>query len=128
MSPLTTAAHGGVNLPSLEIHINNACPATTARNIFILNTLCSPNFHPNNATDLDYIWDVMYNGTWPESTQKRFKQDVKKLRDSPLPQAIIIPAIFHDDLKDLCTGWLKMMESFSVEHVLADRYVFHPAI
>ena len=103
------------------MNVNHSCPATTARNIFILKTICSPNFEPNKATDLNYLWDVMYNATWPESTHKRFEEDVKSLRDSPLPQNIIIPDSFQEELKDLCNGWLAMMESFSVDHVLANR-------
>ena len=123
MSPLTTVAHSGNAGPfqSLEIHLNTASLVTTARNIFILNMFCSPNIDPNNAADLNYIWEVMYNATWPESTQKRFIQDVKSLQDSPLHHNIIIPANFHEELKDFCTGWLTLMESLSVEHVLADR-------
>ena len=121
MSLFTTGAHGGNNLKILEFHILDVCPATIARNIFILMKICTPNFHLNSSVDLDYLWDVMYNATWPESTQKRFSEDVKNLRDSPLPHNIIIPGSFHDELKSLFTGWLAMTESLSVEHFLADR-------
>ena len=99
LSLLSTVAHDGSHSPSLEIHINNACPATIARNLFILKTILSPNIDPNKAADLSYIWDLMYNAAWPESTQKRFMEDVKNLRDSPLPHNIIISCNFHEELK-----------------------------
>ena len=121
MSPLTTVAHGSSNLQSLEIHATIACSATTARNLFLVKIMCSHKIDFNNGADLDYLWDVMYNATWPESTYKRFKEDVKNLRDSPLPQNIIVPDGFHKELKDLCTGWLTMMESVTVDHLLVDR-------
>ena len=123
MNPLATVAHGSISchFESLEIHLTNACFATTVRNIFILKTMCSPNINPNNVGDLNYIWDVMNNYTWPESTHKRFTEDVKSLRDSPLPQNIILAGISHEELKEACTGWLTIMESISVEHFLADR-------
>ena len=124
MGPLTTLAHcnRAGNFQSLKIHLSHSYSAATARNIFILKTICSPNFAPNNEADLNYIWDLMNNATWKESTHKRFTEDVKNLRDSPLPQNIIIPESFHEELRDLCTEWLAMMEDCSVEDVLADRY------
>ena len=123
MSPLATVVHSNSRSQNLEMNLNNSCPATTARNIFILKTICSSNFDPNDEENLNYIWDVMNNSTWPESTYKKFTEDVKSLRDSPLPQKIIIPECFQEQLKDLCTGWLTMMDSFSVEHVLVNRYI-----
>ena len=127
LSLITSVAHGNsIDFPRLEIHLNNACPATIARNVFILKILFSPNIDPNKAADLNYIWDLMYNATWPESTQKRFTEDVKSLQESPLPHNIIIPASFHEELESLFTGWLTMMESLSVDQVLADRYVYIP--
>ena len=113
MRILTTVALGGdAHVQGLGIHINNACPATIARNLFLLKTICSTEFDPNNSADLNYIWDVMNNATWPESTHNRFKQDVKGLQDSPLPQNIIIPGSFHKELKEIYSGWLTMMETF----------------
>ena len=126
MSPLTTVAYGSVNFPSLEIHVVNACPAIAARNIFILKTICSPNFELNTAADLNYIWDVIYNATWSELTRKRFTEDVMNLLlNLPhLPQNINVPEErFQNKLKDIFTGWLTMIKSLSVEHVLADRYI-----
>ena len=89
-------------------------------------TISSSNFDPSNTSDLNYIFDVINNATWPESTQKRFKQDVENLLlNLPhLPQNITIPESVHEELKDLSTGWLTMMESVSVDHVLADRYFY----
>ena len=104
----STVAHGSGNFQGLEIHSTNSYLATNARNIFILWTICRPHFYPKNAADLGYIWDVIYNATWSDSTKKRFMQDVKKLRDSSLPQNIIIPGNFHEELKDLWTEWLSM--------------------
>ena len=120
MSPLTTVALGNNSglFQSLDIHITNDFPAI-ARNIFILKTICDCD--PKNAADLNYIWDLIYNATSSESTHKRFTEDVKNLLKSPLPQNIIIPASFHEELKEICTGWLLTMTSLSVDHVLADR-------
>ena len=119
MSPLTTVALG--NFQTLEIHVVNTCSAADARNIFILKTICSPNINPNNVADLNYIWDLMYNATWPESTHQRFKEDVKNLHDSLPLQNIMIAESFQEELKELSTGWLSTMETFSADHVLADR-------
>ena len=105
LGPLTSVAQGFSigHFPRLDIHINNVCPKTTARNIFILKMICSPNFDPNNPADLNYLWNVMNDTSWQESTHKRFMGDVKNLQDSPLPQNIIIPGNFHDELKEICT-------------------------
>ena len=124
MSLIATVANGdAIKFPSLDTHVCNASQATTARNILLLDIICSNNFDPDDAADLDYFWDLVYNATWPESTQIRFTEHIEKLQYYSLVSNISIPKSFYQEMRLIFTGWLTMMESLSVEHVLANRYV-----
>ena len=72
---------------------------------------------------MDYVWHLWYDATWPESTLKRFQEDVKDLLNQPLPHNIFIPdSNALAGLKAVWTEWLAIATTASVEDVLADRY------
>ena len=122
-NPLTTAI--GVNLNQfLHIHINDINLLIIARNILILKIISSTGFNPDNKFDLDYIWNLWYNATWPKTILKRFIEDVKDLLSQPLPHNIFIPesSIYLERLKAVWSEWLSTVENISVENLLADRY------
>ena len=126
--PLTTAAQFDPiihhHVKALHIHINHDGLLEIARHILLLKTISSPDFDPQVEVDMDYLWDLWYQATWPDSTLKRFQADVHSLLDEPLPGNILIPNGSHneDELRTVWTGWLSMVHSISVEHVLSDRY------
>ena len=95
-----------------------------ARNILILKIISSPEFDPSTRVDLDYLWHLWYDATWPESTLKRFIEDVKRILDQPLPHNIFLPesSIYLEKLKAVWKDWLSLVQTTSVEDVLADRY------
>ena len=121
-NPLTTAAASSPDV-KLNIHINDISMPTIARNILIFKIVFGENFDANNPVDLNYLWDVWYNATWPESTIFRFVDDVKSLMDDPLPANIFIPEIGQTDaLKKIFSMWFTcLIEKTSVEDVLASR-------
>ena len=122
MSPLTTVAASSSDL-KLSIHINDISLPTIARNILILKIAFDESFNANNPGDLNYLWDVWYNATWPEETLHRFLNDVQSLIDDPLPMNILIPdSIQTDELKMLWKRWISLIDKCSVEDVLASRY------
>ena len=122
-SPLTTAV-GTRHNQYLHIHINDDKLLIIARNILILKIISSPEFDPSKEADMDYVWHIWYDATWPESTLKRFMQDIKNLLSQPLPQSIFIPesSIYLEKLKAVWSKWLSVATNFSAEEVLADRY------
>ena len=122
-SPLATAI-GAKKNQYLHIHINDNNLVVIARNILILKIMSTPEFNPNKKADLDYLWHLWYDATWPESTLKRFMQDIKDLLDQPLPQSIFIPEshIHIERLRNLWTEWLSLVQTTSVEQVLSERY------
>lgn len=111
-------AAAGSDNENCQIHINDKSVAVIARNILILKVITSNGFDPDNTTDLNYIWDVWYNATWPASTCNRFVEDIKCLLNSPsLPMCYDL-----DDVKKVWATWLSMIQTSTVEEVLADRY------
>ena len=122
-SPLITAINLNHN-QYLHIHINNSNLLIIARSILILKIISSLDFDPSNAADMGYLWNVWYNATWPETTLKRFMQDIKELLDQPLPHNIFIPEsnIHLEALKAVWTKWLSLVRTTSTEAVLVDRY------
>ena len=122
-SPLFTAVGTNQN-QYLHIHINDSSLLNIARNIRIVKIISSSAFDPNIAADLDYLWNLWYDATWPESTLKRFMQDTKDLLSQPLPHNIFLPesSIYLEKLRTIWTEWLAMVLNISVEDVLADRY------
>ena len=121
-SPLTTAIGANHN-QYLHIHINDNSLPIIARNILILKLFSSQDFDPCSVADLDYLWNLWYDATWPESTLKRFMQDIKDLLDQPLPYNIFIPesSIYLEKLRDMWTKWLSLVQTTSVEDILAER-------
>ena len=120
-SPLTTVAACNPNL-KLNIHINDINLSTIARSILILKIALGDNFEATNPEDLNYLWDICYNATWPEATLKRFVDDVISLMEDPLSVNILIPESNHTDkVKKLCSAWLTLIDQLAVEEVLASR-------
>ena len=122
MNPLTTAINSSP-AQKLEIHVNDSSLPIIARNILIVKIISAQHFEPSSERDMDYLWDVWYNATWPETTLKRFIEDVKSLLNGPAPANTFIPEGSHQEaLKKVWSQWLAMIESTTVESVLADRY------
>ena len=121
--PLTTAIGARQN-QFLHIHINDINLAIIARNILILKIASGPEFDPNKEEDVNYLWHLWYDVTWPETTLKRFLKDVKDLLDKPLPYNTFIPEcnIYLEKLKAVWTDWLSFVKNIPIEDVLADRY------
>ena len=119
-SPLTTAIGANQN-QFLHIHINDISLLIIARNILIIKIISSPEFEPNKEADLEYVWHLWYDATWPESTFKRFIKDTEELLSQPLPHNIFIPeSSTLKGLRAVWTEWLSIRAN--VEDVLADRY------
>ena len=94
-----------------------------ARNILILKIISSPEFDPSTRVDLDYLWHLWYDATWPESTLKRFIKDTKSLLNQPLPHNIFIPesSIYLERLRAIWAEWLSVVTTKSADDVLSDR-------
>ena len=121
MDPLTTAVGAAHNL-NMSIHINDNSLVIIARNILTLKIITSQQFSPESGEDMGYVWDLWYNAAWPESTCKRFKEDVKGLLDNPLPDNIVIPdGSYLEEVKQVWSNWLATIETVTVDDVLADR-------
>ena len=122
MNPLTTAVGAPHNF-KLCIHINDNSLPAIARNMLILKVVTSQEFRTEREEDMDYIWNLWYNTTWPESTCQRFIKDVKELLDNPLPDHLGIPESSQlEGLQQVWKQWLINIETVSVDDVLADRY------
>ena len=121
-NPLTTAI-GAKHNQYLHIHINDNSLLIIARNILIVKIISSPEFNPSKEADMDYVWHLWYDATWPESTLKRFIKDVEEILNQPLPHNAFIPEshIYLERLKAVWTEWLSVVTMTSVETVLADR-------
>ena len=117
-SPLTTAIGASHDQ---YLHINDINLLIIARNILILKITSNPDFDPSKEADMDYVWHLWYDATWPESTLKRFMQDVKDLLNQPLPHNIFIPesSIYLKRLRAVWTEWISIQTT--AEQVLADR-------
>ena len=106
----------------LQIHVNDTNLTIIGRNILLLKIILSERFDPNKQGDVNYIFNIWYNATWPESTATRFLEDVKSLLDDPLPEGIIIPESVHqEELKELWSLWLTTIKTKTVPDLLSDR-------
>ena len=124
-NPLKTAVCSSPG-KKIHLHINDYNLPVIGRNVLILMIASSSNkFNPENQEDMNYIWDVWYNATWPESTLKRFVGDLRCLLDDEvaLPNNIIISESSHNALKALWAKWITMANTLSAEDVLFDRYM-----
>ena len=59
--------------------MNDVFDPTVARNFLLANIFLDENFDPDNAADMQYLWDVWYSALWTETTNLRFVKDLKKL-------------------------------------------------
>ena len=117
-------ATNGPQSKALELHVNDASPSIIARHTLILKVISSSNFDPEKEEDLGYLWNVWYDATWPESTLKRFTQDIKNLLNEPLPQNMAIPEGSHKEaVRKIWAGWLSTIKTSTVEDTLAARYI-----
>ena len=119
-NPLTTAISSSPKT-KLCIHINDANLQVISRNILILKIISSQDFNPVNEDDLSYIWDIWYNATWPESTCKRFLEDVQSLLNNPSSENTVIDNSYQETLRNVWAEWLTVLKTSSVEDVLSDR-------
>ena len=107
----------------LHIHINDNNLLIMARDILILKIVTSLEYDTSKEADVDYVWHLWYDATWPQSTHKRFMKDVQDLLSQPLPHNIFIPesSIYLERLKVIWTEWLSFA-MISPQAVRADRY------
>ena len=121
-SPLLTAVGTNHN-QYLHIHINDGSLLNIARNILLVKIISSPDYDPSKEADMNYIWDLWYNATWPEITLKRFMQDTKDLLNQPLPHNTFVPesSIYLEKLRAIWAEWLTMVLKIFVKDVLANR-------
>ena len=116
---------GGQYCQKLNLHINDNSLPIIARNVIIVKIISCPKFDANKDDDMGYVWDIWYNTSFPQSTVKRFTEDVRSLIESPLPANIIISKNSDlEALKAIWTEWLSKIESSSVDHVLDERYKY----
>ena len=121
-NPLLTAIGCDEYSRDLQIHVNDSNLTIIARNILLLKIICSQNFDPNNEGDINYIFNIWYNATWPDSTLKRFVEDTKSLLNDPLPEGITIPQTAHqEELREIWSLWLTKVGTTSVTDFLCDR-------
>jgi hypothetical protein len=53
----------------LSFHLNDWSPGVCARNVLLLHIV--QHMDPANPADVQYLWDVWYNGFWGETTRQR---------------------------------------------------------
>lgn len=103
---------GGV----LNIHLNHPCLLSLSRNFFVLKVIRSQNFDVNNGDDFNYLWDILYNVTWPKSTLNRFVKDIRDLIMNGLSEDCYSLESNHiESLKDLFNSWLSALSKFLTE-------------
>jgi hypothetical protein len=54
---------------ALSFHLNDHSPAVCARNVLLL--YIAQHMNPDISADVQYLWDVWYNGFWGEDTRQR---------------------------------------------------------
>ena len=97
------------HLKNLYIHLNDKNSAVLARNILILKVISDEDFDTAKDDDIAFLWDLWYNLEWPESTEKRFTQTIKKLLAGALPGNVSIPNSSHlEHLMDVWSSWLSV--------------------
>ena len=102
---MRNALHTAVSSPdfkNLHIHINDCNSSIIARNILITHIITSPDFKPNNQTELDYVWDVWYSTQWDDATKTRFIKDVDEMLAHQWKKNIVIK---DEDLSVLDVVW-----------------------
>jgi hypothetical protein len=119
---LVTVAKMSDAYPMLNLHMNDDCNLTTARNILITHTILSDNFNPSK--DMDYIWDLWYSLQWNNFTRQRFARDVKTLMDIQWEKIthIFLDANDVKELKGILATWLKYAFNFTET---VDRFCKH---
>lgn len=100
-----------------------------ARNILMLKIISARDFNPEKDEDLNFLWDIWYNATWPEITRKRFLGVLKDLVNEKLPQNVIIPEGNHfQSVKKIWSAWRKSISENHFEsttifaNILLERY------
>ena len=121
LNPLYAVAGSSEN-QKLSIHINDDNFSVIARNILILKIVFNPDFDTNSNLDINYVWDVWCNATWPQSTVERFLKDIKELLDEPLPVNVILADLkSKEKLQSIWKEWLCTIETVSMSDLQADR-------
>lgn len=107
----------------IQLHLNHASPAVVARNLIIWSIISDPDFTVQNEADSDYLWDVMYNATWPYTTKRRFIRDAKKLRGSGLcnENTRIPHSGDQAAVKHVVHQWLGMLETKPIDNFVKER-------
>lgn len=96
----------------LNVHLNNNCPLSFARNVLVVKVFSAPNFNADAAGDIEYLWDLWYNAVWPKSTLDRFVVDVRDLIENGLPKCCFSMESSHiDELKEIFNGWLLSLKT-----------------
>ncbi len=122
----TIASKVGIGSGHLNIHLNHPCSISLARNMFILKVISAPNFNIDDASDLNYLWDLWYNVQWPRSTLEKFVKDVEKLLEED-PENVPLDYYSQlDSLKNIWGSWLLSLREtltlpYQMENILKER-------
>ena len=95
----------------LDMHLNTNSQLSLARNILVLKVISSPKFNSLNSEDLNYLWDLWYNASWPQSTVVKFLDDVKELIQLNFPEELLFSLNDKEmsELKSTFNGWLSFI-------------------
>ena len=132
----TLLATTAENIQKFQIHLNDMNPSIVARNIVMLKIISARDFNTEKDEDLNFLWDIWYNATWPEITRKRFLGVLKDLMNEKLPQNVIIPEGSHlQSVKKIWSAWRKSISENHFEstnlfsNMLLKRYnTFHEIV
>ena len=119
----TLLATSAENVQQFQIHLNDMNPSSLVRNIMMLKIISAHDFNPRKDEDLNFLWDIWYNATWPETTQKRFLGALKDLINEKFPQNVSIPEVSHlQSVKNVWSVWRKTVSGKPIEStVLIDN-------
>ena len=128
MSILHTVTSKSSDGKILNIHSNQQCLQSFARNILILKIISATSFDVNKVDNIGYLWDIWYNIKWTKTTVARFQTDVKSLVEDGLPvNCSELSKQQYALLKDLLLFWLfslsnSLMQPTEMKRVLEERY------
>ena len=94
--------------PELDIHLSDSCDAIVARNFLIVHIIFSNSFHPEDPTDMHYLWSVWYGTKWTDYTRKRFVGDATLVMQNMLtyPSIISNGSNFYVRLNNVLRKWI----------------------
>ena len=113
--------------PELDIHMSDSCDIIVARNVLITQVILEDSFDPENLTDCQYLWELLYGCQWTNGTRQRFIRDAKKLLTGKFTNLSVIfhGAMFNQTLQKILKSWLDTasnMTELQINKILKQRY------